>query len=77
MKGVFVIFDLVRPGTIVRHSKRGTRYEVITMGKLEATLVEHIVYRSLADDVVWIRPLTEFMGNNDEGAPRFVVEESE
>jgi hypothetical protein len=68
--------EVIRPGTVVRHQKRGTRYEIVTIGKLEATLIEHVVYRNLADSVVWIRPLVEFMGNNEDGVPRFVVEGS-
>lgn len=66
--------DVIRPGTVVRHQKRGTRYEVVTIGKLESTLIEHVVYRSLADNIIWIRPLTEFMGNNEDGIARYEIE---
>ena len=45
-----------------RHVKTGGEYEYIDVGQLEsAPGVLQMVYRSVANGVVWIRPLLEFM----------------
>ena len=46
-------------GNLFRHRKGGL-YEVIAVGKIEATLEKAVVYKA-TDGNVWIRPATEFM----------------
>ena len=41
-----------------RHYK-GAIYEVIALGKLEATLEDVVIYKG-ADDIVWVRPYRDF-----------------
>ena len=61
-------------GKIYRHYK-GNRYKVLGIGKHSETLEEMIVYRSLKDGEIWVRPSK--MWNeivNDEGTLRFTIE---
>lgn len=50
----------VKIGATYKHSKRGTCYLVLHIGKLEATQEPHVVYRSLVDGTTWIRPVKEW-----------------
>lgn len=80
----FNTFDMIQPGQIYRHYK-GKEYKIITIGKLEATLEDMVVYQALYHDpefgenAVWIRPLTNFteMVHMEEGVslPRFTPSE--
>ena len=54
------IGDRPSDGEIYRHIKTGRLYQVVCLGLIESDQVMAVVYRSLVDDVVWIRPLTEF-----------------
>lgn len=47
-------------GGIYRHFK-GKDYKVLTVGLLESNKEEHVVYQSLKDSQVWIRPKKEFL----------------
>ena len=61
-------------GKIYRHYK-GNRYKVLGIGKHSETLEEMIVYQSLKDGEIWVRPSK--MWNevvNDEGTLRFTIE---
>ena len=54
-------------GTIYKHYK-GNLYKIIAIGKHSETLEEMIVYQSVKDGQVWIRPKTmwnEFVNNNE------------
>lgn len=46
------------PGHILQHYKGG-RYLVLMQGTLEGTVAPAVVYASLADGRIWIRPLAE------------------
>lgn len=43
-----------------KHTRSGGRYEVIAHGRMEDTLLAVVVYRSLKDHKVWVRPSDEF-----------------
>lgn len=64
----------VRPGQTWLHAKGG-RYTIIATGISEATMAPVVIYAG-SDGVVWVRALTVFLGNNDEGKPRFVLIEN-
>lgn len=57
------------------HTKTGNIYEVLSKeAKHTETLEELVVYRSLKDGRVWVRPHTMFFGSvkiNGEEVPRF------
>jgi len=44
-----------KPGDKVRH-RTGNMYEVISYAHHSETKEEVVVYKSLADDLVWVRP---------------------
>lgn len=46
---------------IYLHIKTGRLYQIVCLGLIEFDQVMAVVYRSLIDDVVWIRPMAEFM----------------
>lgn len=46
---------------IVRHVKSGGLYKVMGPAKIEATLEDVVVYMSLRDGTVWVRPYTEMI----------------
>lgn len=69
---------MITPG-IYQHYK-GSRYEVIGLGLLEATEESRVIYRSLADGPrgpkgqMWVRTLEKFEEEvevNGEKTPRF------
>ncbi len=66
----------VRAGQRWKHTKKGTIYTIIATGIAEATLSPVVVYAG-ADGVVWVRALTVFLDNNDEGKPRFTIVEDD
>lgn len=53
---------------IYRHQRRGSLYKVIAEGLLEVDKTPVVVYKSLTDGQVWVRPSTEFFDG------RFVLE---
>ena len=64
---------------IYQHYK-GSEYEVIAIGRYEATLEPAVVYRALYEspdfgkDAVWIRPINEFQDSvevDGVAVPRF------
>lgn len=47
---------------IYRHLKTGGLYQVIEWNaRIEGTMDEAVVYRNLANGLVWVRTYTEFM----------------
>ncbi len=66
----------VRAGQTWRHAKTGNTYKVIATGIAEATLTPVVIYAG-HDGVVWVRALSVFVGDNDEGKPRFFLLEDE
>lgn len=54
-------------GTIIKHLKRGSFYEIINVGYIESTLTPAYSYRCLSDDVIWHRPIIEI-----EDTDRFI-----
>lgn len=58
-------------GTIIKHLKRGSIYEIINVGYIESTLTPAYSYRCLSDDVIWYRPITEV-----EDTDRFIKMET-
>lgn len=64
----------IKPNDHFRHYKRGTEYRVLCLGTLEATETPCVVYQSLADEHIWIRPVANFIEEVElEGrlVPRF------
>jgi len=55
-----------------RHFK-GALYEVIGVGKETTSLQAVVVYRSVTEGNVWIRPLDEFLSSPDGNTPRFTL----
>jgi hypothetical protein len=47
-------------GIAVRHIKTGGLYFILSYGLLESDKTPVVVYKSLSDKQVWIRPVTEF-----------------
>jgi hypothetical protein len=48
-------------GSRWRHLKRGSTYEYVSGGLIEATLTVCAIYKAEADGTTWVRPLAEFM----------------
>ncbi len=55
------IGDRPSDGEIYRHVKTSRLYQVVCLGLIESDQVMSVVYRSVVDDVAWIRPMAEFM----------------
>jgi hypothetical protein len=62
----------VRPGQRWKHTKTDGIYTIVTTGIAEATLSPIVVYES-HEGIVWVRALDAFIGENDEGKPRFTL----
>lgn len=50
----------IYPGMEVKHLKTGGMYVVVCEAVIEATMTKAVVYRSIKDDCVWVRPASEF-----------------
>ena len=48
-----------REGNVVQHVKTGGHYRIIGYATLEKTLEGHVVYQSLQDVLMWLRPMRE------------------
>ncbi len=62
-----------KPG-LYRHYKGGN-YEVLGVGRNEATLDEIVVYRSIDNGNLWARPLLDFLATVERdgyNGPRFI-----
>lgn len=55
---------------VYRHFKGGM-YVVLFVARSTDDLSDTVVYRSLKDDSIWVRPLPEFMEIIKDGTPRF------
>lgn len=67
----------VRPGQRWKHYKSGGIYLIVATGVLEATLEPAVIYKG-KDDVVWVRPLSVFLGRAKQGdtlVPRFALQD--
>jgi hypothetical protein len=58
-------------GSRWRHLKRGSTYEVLGTGVIEATLAACVIYKAEADGTTWVRPLHEFMDGRFEWLSTF------
>ena len=61
-------------GSKFRHAKSGGTYFLEYVGRLEATLEPCVVYSSITDGAIWVRPLDEFFGTveiDGKTVPRF------
>jgi len=72
----------LRVGATYVHTKTGTRYTLLALGKHVKTLEEFVVYEAQYDNTVskvWIRPKEQFLGEakTPEGSfqPRFTLAE--
>lgn len=54
----------LKENRIYRHYKGG-EYELMAIGKLEHDLTQVVVYKSLLDGVVYVRPVQEFQDKFD------------
>ena len=64
-------------GSIWRHFK-GHRYMVLDRGIIEKTLEPAVIYKSLEDGVVWVRPMGEWeetIERDGQKHQRFIWEE--
>jgi hypothetical protein len=66
----------VRPGQRWKHATTDGIYTIVTTGLAEATLSPVVVYEGY-DGIVWVRALDAFIGDNDEGKPRFMLLEDD
>lgn len=67
--------SVVRAGQRWKHFKTNNTYDVITTGIIEASLEPAVVYAG-KDGVVWVRPLSIFLGRVKHGetlVPRFTL----
>lgn len=55
--------------SFVEHKKTKGIYKVLHYAKIEKTLESVVVYQSMSDGVIWVRPVGEFCDG------RFVKEE--
>lgn len=59
---------------VYQHIKTGGLYVVVTDAELEANLSSVVVYKSLADGRVWVRPASEFYDETRfRNLPRFGI----
>jgi hypothetical protein len=66
----------VRMGQRWKHAKTDGIYTIVATGLAEATLSPVVIYEG-HDGIVWVRALDVFIGDNDEGKPRFLLLEDE
>ena len=62
----------VHPGQRWQHATTCGTYTIVATGLAEATLSPVVIYEG-HDGVVWVRALDAFIGQNDEGKPRFTL----
>jgi hypothetical protein len=48
------------PQSVWRHVKRGSTYIVDGFCTIEATMERGVIYTSMTDERVWVRPVSEF-----------------
>jgi hypothetical protein len=70
----YTLFMTPQIGEIWQHYKTKGEYEIVDLGKLqvkvdELDMKECVVYKSLEDNNVWVRPLADFVEivKNEEG----------
>ncbi|MBD2653139.1 DUF1653 domain-containing protein [Synechocystis sp. FACHB-383] len=51
---------------IYRHKKSSGFYRIVGFGLIEATKTHSVIYESLEDGQVWVRPTTEFFDGRFE-----------
>jgi Protein of unknown function (DUF1653) len=66
----------IRAGQHWKHAGTGGIYSILATGLAEATLSPVVVYVD-RDGIVWVRAIDVFLGDNDEGKPRFLLLEDE
>lgn len=54
----------LKENRIYRHYK-GVEYELMTIGELEHDLTQVVIYKSLLDGTVYVRPVQEFQDKFD------------
>lgn len=64
----------VRAGQRWKHTKTDGVYTIVATGLAEATLAPVVIYAG-HDGIIWVRALDVFLGNNEEGKPRFLLQE--
>lgn len=65
--------DKPKPQQTFRHFK-GSSYVVLGIGKYEPNQEEVVIYQSLKDDQIWVRPLVVWNEAVSPGQPRFKAE---
>lgn len=68
-------FEVPTPGQTFRHYKGG-EYEIITTGFIESNQKPCIVYKSLADNTIWVRTAEDFfelIEHQSKRQPRFLL----
>lgn len=58
--------NLTIAGRVYRHIKTGGLYQIICHGLMEADNTLCVVYCSVADGLIWIRPKAEFFDGRFE-----------
>lgn len=63
----------IQVGKIYKHYK-GNLYKIIALAKHSETLEEMIIYQSIKDDKIWVRPLSMWNETVDsQGTLRFTI----
>lgn len=57
---------IIKKNMKVRHKKKQTTYQVLSVGVHTETQEELVVYVSLQDGKIWIRPLSMFVDGRFE-----------
>jgi hypothetical protein len=57
---------MIEAHTLWRHKKTGGIYQIVTLAKIEATMQNAVVYRSIEHHGTWVRPVSEFLDGRFE-----------
>ena len=57
---------MIEAHTLWRHKKTGGLYQIVTRAKIEATMENAVVYRSIEHHGTWVRPEAEFLDGRFE-----------
>lgn len=56
----------IKQSQLWRHKKSNGYYRIVALATIEADLKSVVVYRSIKDSNIWVRPLSEFSDSRFE-----------